>query len=60
MSSHYTRGQWAAFDAVLHYLNTLEVQEVDKGRIYKAVAAMRPESPPDIVCPLCGASGHVK
>lgn len=40
--SQNERGQWAAFDRVLAYLNTLEDKKVDKAEIYKAVMAMRP------------------
>jgi hypothetical protein len=35
--------QWAAFDAVLNYLNTVDTKLVAKKDIYAAVMEMRPE-----------------
>lgn len=39
----YRRGQWAAYNEVLNWLNTLEEQKIDKKEIYKVVSAMRPD-----------------
>ena len=38
----YVSGQWRALNDVLNYLNTLDVQQVSKKEIYRAVFDMRP------------------
>lgn len=38
----YRRGEWAGYDRVLNYLNTLDEQCPDKKRIYAAIMEMRP------------------
>ena len=38
----FERGAWFAFDHVLGWLNTLDVQVVDKKVLYHAVMDMRP------------------
>ena len=41
--TEHRAGQRAAFDHVLHYLNTLDEQRPDKGELYKAIIEMRPQ-----------------
>jgi len=38
----YQQGQWDAFDRILNYLNTLDEQRPDKGKLYKAIMEMKP------------------
>lgn len=38
----YKRGQWDAFDRVLHWINEQDTKLIDKSKLYEAVMDMRP------------------
>lgn len=53
-AASYRRGQWAAFNRVLHWINEQEQRDIPKGDLYDAVMDMRPEPTTESPAPLTG------
>jgi len=41
-TDEFEKGQWHAFNRVLHLINTYDTKMVDKGQLYDDVMDMRP------------------